>query len=165
VVTAVDPPASQGPLADRCGIIVAGACGEGAGRIAFVLEDASVQGLSPLGWAREACAAARRWRADAIVAEANQGGEMVRTTLEIAGAPAPVRLVRAHKAKAARAEPVAALYERGRVVHAGRFPELEEEMCAFEGAGGGRSPDRVDALVWAIGELLIGRAAPSIRVL
>lgn len=164
IVVAVDPPASAGPDADACGVIVAGAYGEGAARRGVVLEDASVQGLTPLGWARVVCDAAARWRAARIVAESNQGGEMVRTTLVVAGAPAPVRLLRASASKAARAEPVAALYERGRILHAGAFPALEDEMCAF-GQGGGASPDRMDALVWALTDLLLGRATPGVRVL
>jgi phage terminase large subunit-like protein len=165
IVVAVDPPASSGPRADACGIVVAGSLGIGPARVGVVLADVSVQGLSPLGWAKAACAAARRYGAHRIVAEANQGGEMGRTTLEIAGAGVPVRRVRAVKAKAARAEPIAALYERGRVVHAERFDELEDEMCAFTGDPAGKSPDRLDALVWALGDLLLGRAAPSIRTL
>ncbi|MBU6372780.1 MAG: terminase family protein [Alphaproteobacteria bacterium] len=166
IVVAVDPPASAGADADACGVIVAGAVGEGAARRGVVLEDATVQGLTPLGWARVACDAAARWRASRIVAESNQGGEMVRTTLLVAGAPVPVRLLRAQVSKTARAEPVAALYERGRITHAGVFAALEAEMCAFGEAHAGRaSPDRVDALVWALTDVMLARAAPGVRVL
>ena len=95
-----------------------------------------------------------------LVAEGNQGGEMVRSVLAQADCAAPVKLVHASRSKAARAEPVALLYEQGRVVHCGDFPALEEEMLAL-GCGGGKSPDRADALVWALSELMLAkRAAP-----
>ncbi len=166
VVVGVDPPAEAGPDADACGIIVAGCAGEGVERRAWVLADRTVQGLSPAAWAAEVARVARAWDADRVVAEVNQGGAMVTTLLRQADPALPVRAVRAARGKRARAEPVAALYERGRVRHAGRFTALEDEMAAFGAQGpGGRSPDRVDALVWALWALLIDVSdAPQLRV-
>jgi len=160
-VVAVDPPASAG--GDACGIMVVG---RREGR-AYVLADRSVRGLSPQGWAGKVAAAAKEFNASCVVAEANQGGDMVRTVLAYAGCEAPIRLVHASRGKAVRAEPVAALYEQGRVIHCGAFPALEEELMALGSAdGGGRSPDRADALVWAVTYLLPApRAGPSVRVL
>jgi phage terminase large subunit-like protein len=161
VVVAVDPPATA--AGDACGIVVAGRLGERA----FVLADRTVKGLTPLGWARKAVAAADTFGAAAIVAECNQGGEMVRGVLAQAGATCPIRLVHARYSKRVRAEPVAALYERGLVVHCGAFPALEEELMALGGEDRGPSPDRADALVWALTELLLGRPGkrPRVRVL
>jgi phage terminase large subunit-like protein len=150
VVVAVDPPATAG--GDACGIVV---CGRFDGR-AFVLADRTARGLSPNGWARRAVEAAVRWSADALVAEANQGGDMVRSVLAQAGPPCAVKLVKASVGKRARAEPVAALYEQGRVVHCGAFPALEEELMALGSGDLGHSPDRADALVWAVSELMLG---------
>jgi phage terminase large subunit-like protein len=150
VVVAVDPPATAG--GDACGIVV---CGRFDGR-AFVLADRTAKGLSPNGWARRAVDAAVRWSADALVAEANQGGDMVRAVLAQAGPPCAVKLVKASVGKRARAEPVAALYEQGRVVHCGAFPALEEELMALGSGDLGHSPDRADALVWAVSELMLG---------
>lgn len=163
VVVAVDPPASD--HGDACGLIAAARKGERA----YVLADASAGGLSPLAWAGRAAALAVRWGAQLVVAEANQGGEMVRSLLALAGCEAPVRLLYAGLGKRARAEPVAALYEQGRVTHAGAFPTLEEELMALGQmeVGPRKSPDRADALVWALTVLLLeGRAAPPrLRVL
>lgn len=162
VIVAVDPPASLGAKADACGIVAAGV-GENA-REAFVLADATAQGLSPLDWAGRASALAARLGAGCIVAEANQGGEMVRHALETAGCRVPVRLVHAKAGKRARAMPVAALYEAGRVAHVGVFRELEDEMCSFGADGFAGSPDRVDALVWALWALMLDRRdAPRVR--
>ncbi len=161
VVVAVDPPATA--TGDACGIVVAGRLGERA----FVLADRTMKGLSPMGWARRAVETARDFGAAAIVAEANQGGEMVRGLLAQAEAPCPVRLVHARFSKRVRAEPVAALYERGLVVHCDAFPALEEELMALGCDEGGASPDRADALVWALTDLMLGRVAkrPRVRVL
>lgn len=152
VVVAVDPPASAG--GDACGIVAAALLSDG--RIA-VIEDASVAGLSPEGWAHAVALCAARHGADRVVAEANQGGDMVRSVLRAANQTLPVRLVHASRGKGARAEPVSVLYENGRVVHVGGFAELEDQLCGMLAAGGyagpGRSPDRADALVWAISEL------------
>ena len=160
VVVAVDPPCSEG--GDACGIVVVGR----AGGVAHVLADRSAAGLSPQAWGARAARAASEFGARRIVAEANQGGKMVEAVLKAAGAPCPVRLVHARYGKRARAEPVAALYEQGRVAHRGDFPELEEELLGL-GCEGGGSPDRADALVWAVTELLLGGgsgAGPRVRV-
>ncbi|MFC4443142.1 DNA-packaging protein [Caulobacter henricii] len=158
VVVAVDPPATAG--GDACGIVVVGRVD---GR-AFVLADRSAKGLSPHGWARRAVEAARDFSAQALVAEANQGGDMVRVVLAQADPPCAVKLVRATLAKRARAEPVAALYEQGRVVHCGAFTALEEELMALGTTDLTHSPDRADALVWAVSELMLGvERVPRVR--
>jgi len=151
VVVAVDPPSGSG-AASVCGIVAAGA--DGAGRI-FVLADRSMPAAAPAQWSAAAIGLYRSLQADCILAEVNQGGEMVRAVIEAADPSLPVRAVRANRGKWLRAEPVAMLYERGRVFHAGRLQALEDEMCAFgpDGSSQGRSPDRLDALVWAVGEL------------
>ena len=165
VVVAVDPPAGLSGAA--CGIVAAGR----ADGVAYVLADASVRGLTLLGWAARVARLAAQVGAHAVVAEANQGGEMVRSVLTTAGCPAPIRLVHARLGKRARAEPVAALYEQGRVVHCGAFEALEEELTTLGGdspeggkGGGGPSPDRADALVWAVTALLLGAGPPEPRV-
>lgn len=157
VVVAVDPPASaQG---DACGIIVAAL---GSDARAYVIADATVEKAGPESWARAVAEAAARSGADKVVAEANNGGAMVASVLRAAEQGLPVRLVHASRGKVARAEPVAALYEAGRVSHVGAFPELEDQMCGLmiggAYAGPGRSPDRADALVWALSELMLGQA-------
>jgi phage terminase large subunit-like protein len=158
IVVGVDPPAGVGGSA--CGIVVAGRAG---GRF-YVLADCSAAGLSPLGWASRVAEAAKTHAAGAIIAEANQGGDMVRTTLAHAGAPAPIRLVHARYGKRARAEPIAALYEQGRVCHCAAFPALEEELMAL-GASEDSSFDRADALVWALTALAERGEGPRVRVL
>jgi phage terminase large subunit-like protein len=165
VVVAVDPPAGAGPGSDACGIVVAGLGADGRG---YVLADASAEGLRPEGWAAKVADAAEAWDADRVIAEANQGGAMVRSVLQAAGRILPLRLVYAARGKSARAEPVAALYEAGRVGHAGTFPALEDEMAGLTIGGGyegpGRSPDRADALVHALTEVMLGdRREPRIR--
>lgn len=164
IVVAVDPPAGVGPNADACGIVAAGVKGEARSQRAVVLADASVQGLAPHAWAARATELARSLEADAIVAEANNGGEMVRAVLRNAGSDIPVRLVRASEGKRARAEPIAALYAQGRVQHAAVFPMLEDEMCAFGSDDFKGSPDRVDALVWALSDLF-NSASPRLRAM
>ena len=164
-VIGVDPPASA--TGDACGIVVAALLEDGT---AAVLADASVEQASPERWARAVANAAREWQADRVVAETNQGGAMVASVLRAADVSLPLKLVHASKGKVARAEPVAALYEAGRVRHAGVFPKLEDELCGLMAGGGyegsGRSPDRADALVWALTELMLGRkAGPRIRKL
>ncbi|MEQ1817350.1 MAG: terminase family protein [Terricaulis sp.] len=166
VVVAVDPPASVGAKADACGIVAAAARGEGFAREALVLADASLQGAAPHEWAARAAELARTVGAHAIVAEANNGGEMVRAVLKAAAPDCLVRLVRASEGKRARAEPIAALYAQGRVKHAAAFPHLEDEMCAFGAEGFNESPDRLDALVWALTDLLLGGASsPRARII
>lgn len=157
IVIGVDPPASSD--GDACGIIVVGISEDGIGH---VLADASLSRPSPERWARAVAGAADAWQADRVVAEANQGGDMVASVLRAADIALPLKLVRASKGKVARAEPVAALYEAGRVRHAGTFPELEDELCGLVTGGAyqgpGRSPDRADALVWALSELMLSRS-------
>ncbi|MEK6216571.1 MAG: terminase family protein, partial [Boseongicola sp.] len=161
IVVAVDPPVTGGPKADECGIIVAGVQMQGPPQDwrAYVLEDASVAG-SPQVWAERAVAKAREYGADRLVAEVNQGGELVESLVRSIDPLVSYRAVRASRGKAARAEPVAALYEQGRVSHCGGFTELEDQMCAMTvfGFTGKGSPDRVDALVWAITDLMIAPA-------
>ncbi|WP_370636948.1 DNA-packaging protein [Afifella sp. IM 167] len=163
VVVALDPPATSGPDADACGLVAAG---RGAGGEAYVLADRTARGLTPAGWAGRAVALFHEVSADRLVAEANQGGEMVAAVIRQEDANLPLQLVHASRGKQARAEPVASLYERGRVHHVGALPELEDEMCDF-GLGGlssGRSPDRVDALVWALSALMLsGRGEARVR--
>ncbi len=168
VVVAVDPPAGSATgRGDECGIVVAAQCGDGR---AYVLADASLMAASPDAWARAVVTAAHTHAADRVVAEANNGGAMVEAVLRAVDAHLPIRLVRASHGKVARAEPVASLYAAGRVAHVGGFPALEDQMCGLQTggsyAGPGRSPDRADALVWALSELLLGRvAAPGVRVI
>jgi phage terminase large subunit-like protein len=165
IVVAVDPPAGSRRSSDACGIVAAGLARPD---LALVLADATVQGLTPQGWAARAVALFHQLEADCIVAEVNQGGDMVAAVIRSVDATVPVRSVRASRSKWVRAEPVAALYEQGRVRHAARFPALEDEMCDF-GPGGlssGRSPDRLDALVWAISELMLrGGGEPRVRTI
>ena len=165
IVVAVDPPATSGPRADACGIIAAGVASAGGfGRRCFVLGDASAQGLRPLDWGARVAALARQVGASSVIAEANQGGEMVASVLESAGCDVPVRLVRAKLGKRARAAPVAALYGRGKVSHVGVLAALEDEMCRFGAEGFSGSPDRVDALVWAVNTLMFERRSePRVR--
>ena len=163
ILVAVDPPATSRRTSDACGIVVAGIDAEGR---AVVLEDATMKAAKPGDWAARAVALYHTYEADCIVAEVNQGGDMVTAVIRTVDEHVPVREVRALRGKWLRAEPVAALYEQGRVVHARRFPELEDEMCDFgpDGLADGRSPDRLDALVWAIGELTrLGEGRPRIR--
>jgi phage terminase large subunit-like protein len=133
--------------------------------IAYVLADLTVRGLRPEGWARRVAAAAEQWDAQKIVAEKNQGGDMIESVLRGVDSALPVKLVAATKGKAARAEPVALRFETGRAKLAGRFPELEDELCAITYAGyeGEGSPDRADAMVWAMSELLKPDRAPRVR--
>jgi phage terminase large subunit-like protein len=161
-VIGVDPPASAG--GDACGIVVVQL---GADGVARVREDATILRASPEKWARAVADTAARWRPDRVVAEANQGGAMVESVLRAAELTLPIRLVHASVGKVARAEPVAALYEVGRVRHVGAFPALEDQLCGLIAGGGyqgpGRSPDRADALVWALHEVMLSvRAAPRV---
>lgn len=162
VVVGVDPAAGG---ADECGIVVVGAVTEGPPEDwrAYVLADRSVK-TSPAGWAEVAIAACTEFEADRIVAEANQGGEMVAQTLRTVDAMAPISLVHATRGKVARAEPVAALYEQERVHHVRGLKELEDQMVQMTRTGfaGRGSPDRVDALVWALHEVMI-KAQQSYR--
>lgn len=163
-VIGVDPPASAN---GTCGIIV---CATGRDGNAYVLADCSVGGASPEGWARAVADAAVAFDADRVVAERNQGGAMVRSVLLAAASTLPLELVHAAKGKAARAEPVAALFENGRALFAGHFAELEAELTGLVPGGyigEGKSPDRADAMVWALWALMLrGQPrTPQIRAL
>lgn len=159
VVVAIDPAVTATADADETGIIVAGKDGRGHG---WVLADSSGR-YHPTEWARTAISAYRAHSADRIVAEVNNGGDMVEATLRMIEPDVPFTAVRASRGKVTRAEPIAALYEQGRVHHLGAFPELEDQMCAFVAdtrgsirvASNACSPDRVDALVWALTDLLV----------
>jgi phage terminase large subunit-like protein len=159
VVVAIDPAVSSGENADETGIIAAGKDDSGHG---WVLADASGR-YQPAEWARIAIATYRAHAADRIVAEVNNGGEMVEATLRMIDPNIPFAAVRASRGKATRAEPVAALYEQGRIHHLGAFPQLEDQMCGFarnsreslDPRSSGPSPDRVDALVWAMTDLFV----------
>ena len=166
IVVGVDPPAGVGEGCDACGIVVAG---RSEGRL-YVIADESCQGLSPDGWARRVAAAVARWDADIVVAEANNGGAMVGSVLKAAEVGLRVKLVHASRGKAARAEPVALRFETGRAFFAGSFPQLEDELAGLTAGGGyegpGRSPDRADAMVWAMTELGETRSGlPRVRML
>lgn len=159
IVVAVDPPVTGRASSDECGIIVAGALTSGPPETwrAVVLEDATVAGASPRDWAEAAIDASRRHKADRLVAEVNQGGDLVETVVRGIDPMVSYRAVHATRGKSVRAEPVAALYEQGRIGHVRGLGALEDQMCrmtmhGFEGKG---SPDRVDALVWAVTDLLI----------
>jgi phage terminase large subunit-like protein len=161
IVVAIDPPASQ--RSGICGIVAAGIGRDGIG---YVLADATVREVRPDQWAATALRLYRLLDADALVAEVNQGGDMVEAVLREVDRSVPVTKVRATRGKWLRAEPVAALYAQGRIRHVGALPELEDEMCDFgpDGLSAGRSPDRVDALVWAITALRLGsNAEPKVR--
>jgi predicted phage terminase large subunit-like protein len=154
IVVAIDPAVSSNEGSDETGILVCGKDDKGHG---YVLEDLSGR-YDPAGWARAAIAAYERHDADRIVAEVNQGGDLVEATIRTVDQNVAYTAVRASRGKFTRAEPVAALYEQGRVHNVGLFPELEDQMTGFvpdlERAKFG-SPDRVDALVWAFTELLV----------
>ena len=163
VVVAVDPPVTGRADSDECGIVVAGVCRSGTPQewTAEVLEDGSIRGASPQAWAERAVALFHAHRADRLVAEVNQGGDLIAHMIRQVDPMVPIRTVHASRGKAARAEPVAALYEQGRVRHRAPFPGLDGQLTrmTLQGFVGGGSPDRVDALVWAITELLIVPAA------
>jgi phage terminase large subunit-like protein len=166
VVVSVDPSGTKGgeDTGDSIGIVVAG---KGVDGQAYVLADMTCK-LSPEGWGRRAVEAYHIWKADRIIAERNFGGAMVEHVIRTADKKVAFKEVTASRGKIARAEPVSALYEQNRVKHVGEFDELEDQMCAMTPSGflGDGSPDRADALVWAITELMLGdNPAPSIRSL
>jgi phage terminase large subunit-like protein len=159
IVVAIDPPATSGDKANACGIVCVGLGTDGR---CYVLDDASLKRATPLRWAKRAVDLYVTRGASRIIAEVNQGGDMVRTILNQIDPNLPLRTVHATRGKAARAEPVAALYEQGRISHVGVFRELEDEMCSKIGEGD--SPDRLDALVWAVTELMLRKQAePRVR--
>ena len=157
IVVAIDPAASAGEDSDETGIVVAGLSWDGQG---YVLEDLSGR-FTPHQWAARALGAYRKFAADRIVGEVNNGGEMVEATLRALDPTAAFKPVHASRGKAVRAEPVAALYEKGSIHHVGAFPALEDQMCGFTGERGRPSPDRLDALVWAVTELMLEREAAA----
>jgi len=171
VVVALDPPVTGKSTSDKCGIVVVGACTKGPVQDwrAYVLADASIGAASPNRWANAAIRAMEAHGAERLVAEVNQGGDLVSSVIRQVDPLVPIKAVHASRGKAARAEPAAALYEQGRIHHLKGLGALEDQMCAmtaqgFEGKG---SPDRVDALVWALTELMIEPAAkwrrPQVR--
>lgn len=157
IVVGVDPAVTSGLEADETGIVAAGL---GPDRHVWVIEDRSCRG-TPEGWAREVASLVTDLRADAVVAEANQGGDLVEHVLRSVAPHLPVKLVRASRGKRTRAEPVSALYERGLVHHPWPLPVLEDQMTRFTPDSGGHD-DRVDALVWALTEL-VGEGRPTAR--
>jgi len=148
IIVAIDPAVTNNPDSDETGIIVVGK----ANNEYYVLDDVSGK-HSPDAWARKAINAYYDWEADLIVAEVNNGGDLVEKMLRISDDNISYRSVRATRGKILRAEPVAALYEQRRVHHVGVYPQLEEQMCSYTGEANSGSPDRLDALVWAITEL------------
>ncbi len=162
-VVAVDPPAST---SGTCGIVAAGQAIDSGH--AYVLGDYSIFGRSPENWAAEAISAYYKHEADAMVAEVNQGGDMVRSVIQSVDSSIPVVMVRAYRGKWLRAEPVAMKYEQGKVHHVGCFPALEDQMVQLtpENLAKGKSPDNLDAMVWAITNLLLEKHAnPRVRSL
>ena len=159
IVVALDPSGTAGENSDACGIVVAGVAADGHG---YVLEDRTAV-MSPAQWGALAVQVYSAHQADRIVAEGNFGGDMVEQTIRTVrdehdrpiGANVPFTKLTASRGKAARAEPVSALYEQGKVHHVGAFPELEDELCGWEPNSGQRSPNRLDALVWALTELML----------
>ncbi|WP_082237546.1 DNA-packaging protein [Roseovarius tolerans] len=173
IVVAVDPPVTGHAGSDECGIVVVGAVTRGPVQDwrAYVLADASVRAASPASWASAAIRAMEQWGGERLVAEVNQGGDLVEQVVRQVDPLVPFRSVHASRGKVARAEPVAALYEQGRVHHLRGLGALEDQMCAmttrgYEGKG---SPDRVDALVWALTDLIVEPGAkwrrPSVRAI
>lgn len=163
IVIGLDPPASSGKGSASCGIVAAGLDENGIG---WVLADKTMRAAAPPQWARRAVSLYHELKADRIIAEVNQGGEMVAAVISQIDPSVAVKPVYASRGKRARAEPVNMLYQQDRVRHAGRFSELEDEMCDFgvDGLSDGRSPDRLDALVWALTELMLNeRGEPRIR--
>jgi phage terminase large subunit-like protein len=163
IVVAVDPPARSGAKSDECGLIVAARAERG---LFYVLADLTSQGDSPGQWGARVGAAFRGFKANRVVAEVNNGGDMVAEVLRQSEPNLPVRAVHATRGKFLRAEPIAAAYERGLVFHTGTFGKLEDQLCAltpdFDRRAAGFSPDRADALVWALADLLgIGRGSPG----
>jgi phage terminase large subunit-like protein len=161
IAVAIDPAATSGEEADETGIIVAGKDADGHG---YVLADQSGR-YPPIEWARTAISLYRQYKADRIVAEVNNGGDMVEATIRMVDPNVSYTKVHASRGKVIRAEPVAALYEQRRVHHIGSFPMLEDQQCGFttdfDRVAAGFSPDRVDALVWALTDLLVEPMAHS----
>lgn len=157
VVVSIDPAATSSAESDETGIIIAGIGKDGDG---YILSDASIR-ASPLEWATRAIASYHHYQADRIIGETNNGGEMIETTIRTVDPKVSYKAVHASRGKVTRAEPIASLYQQGRVHHVGQFPELEDQMCRW--VPGEKSPDRMDALVWALTELMLGNTSDSSR--
>jgi predicted phage terminase large subunit-like protein len=157
IVVAVDPAMTSGEHADETGIIVAGRGVDGCG---YVLEDLTCR-LSPEGWARRVVNAYREFEADRIVAEVNNGGDLVESVIRTIDRTVSYVKVHASRGKRVRAEPISSLYEQGKVFHVKMFPELEDQMCTFVPDDYDGSPDRLDALVWAMTDLFRRQGEPS----
>ena len=154
IVVAVDPAVTSNAASDETGIVVAGLGTDGHG---YVLDD--VSGVaSPNEWATRVMGVYRKWQADRVVAEVNNGGDLVEANIRTVDPLVSYRAVRATRGKALRAEPVAALYEQGRVHHVGTLAKLEDQMCEWDPTAPLRSPDRLDALVWALTDLMLGES-------
>jgi phage terminase large subunit-like protein len=154
VVVAIDPAVTAGEDSDETGIIVAGLGRDGHG---YTIDDCTLRG-SPAVWARAAIVAYYRWHADRIIGEVNNGGDMVEYTIRTIDPNIAFRAVHATRGKMLRAEPVSAIYEQGRWHHVGMFAQLEDQLCDWQ--PGDKSPDRLDALVWAATELMHLEALP-----
>jgi len=153
IVIAIDPAVSHGNKSDETGMIAAGITGDGKG---VVLEDLSLK-ASPSQWIQRAIEAYHRLKADRIVAEVNMGGDLVEQLLRTYDPSLSYKPVRATRGKILRAEPIAVLYEQGKVLHANYFPDLEEQLCSYVPGESHKSPDRLDALVWALTDLMLTR--------
>ncbi len=163
IVVALDPPVTSTKTSDACGLVVAGLGVNGQG---YILADRSLERASPLSWAEAAVEAFHHFEADRLVAEVNQGGDLVETVIRQVDPTLPIKKIHARRGKWLRAQPVAALYEQGRVHHVGGFDKLEDEMVNFgtDGLTSGHSPDRLDALVYAVSELMLGgQGVPRVR--
>jgi phage terminase large subunit-like protein len=154
IAVAIDPAVTAGDESDETGIVVAGCDDDRDFKRGYTLADGSMKG-TPAQWARRAIALYYRYEADIIVAEVNNGGDMVEHTIRMEDSSVHVKQVRATRGKYTRAEPVSALYEKGQISHVGYFPELEDQMCTW--LPGDKSPDRLDALVWCFTELMLGK--------
>lgn len=164
IVVSVDPPVTSGLRSDQCGLIVAGRAGEAGTSRAYILQDATEQGLSPEAWARKAINLYHQWDADCLLVETNQGGDLVTTLIHTLDPSVPIRTAFAKKSKVTRAEPVAMLYEQGRVLHTRQFKDLETELSQLGTKNLKHSPDRADALIWAVTHLLLNQnSGPHIR--
>jgi predicted phage terminase large subunit-like protein len=155
IVVAIDPAVSVSENSDETGVIVAGL---GEDELGYVLADGSGRFL-PHEWARKAVHLYEHWRADRVIAETNQGGDLVESTVRAIDTNVSFRRVHAKKGKFVRAEPVSALIEQDRVKIAGSFPELEDQLCTYDGSG--NSPDRLDAMVYALSDLMVAARAPQ----
>ncbi|MFD0915874.1 DNA-packaging protein [Pseudahrensia aquimaris] len=165
IVVAVDPPVTGKVTSDACGMVVAG---RGDDDRAYVLADRTLNAVSPSAWGDATAMLAKTYGADRVVIETNQGGDMAESVLRQSDPMMPIRQVKANRGKWLRAEPVAHLYERGLVSHVGHHPQLEDEMCDFglDGLSSNASPDRLDALVWALSDLMLNdNPAPRVRSL